>query len=419
MLPQVAAVPAFALPVLDCGPLTPVCDSVSSVPGGVVDAALGGLGQGFVTAASAVSSSTLDAMDATTGVDLGASWFRSNLAVIAVVTLPIVVALFALQVIASVLRREPGGLLRALTGVGKATVGAAVAVVVTQAALTATDGVCEAIAAASGTTVSAAAERAVSLTYLSGPQAAPMLQIVLGLVVLVGCLLLWAVLLFRKAAVLLVVVFAPVAFAGSVFDHTRVWTRRWIEAVVALVACKIVIVVVFVLGAAAFGSTPGAEPDGSASSMASGLSDVLVGCLLLSIAICAPWVTWRLVHWSGVEAGTVLHSTLAASPVPAAARRSGAMATRLGLQAAGTAVAGPGGAAVGSAATAGAGGAGSRSATAPVSAPVVGTGAAPPAARSARPPSPRGPAATTVLDRPNAALGSDSARRSGGAGSAR
>jgi len=47
-----------------------------------------------------------------------------------------------------------------------------------------------------------------------------------------------------------------VAFAGAVWDHTRVWTRRWIEAVVVLVFCKVVIVVVFALGVSAFGSEP-------------------------------------------------------------------------------------------------------------------------------------------------------------------
>jgi hypothetical protein len=37
------------------------------------------------------------------------------------------------------------------------------------------------------------------------------------------------VLLFRKAALVLVAVFAPIAFAGSAWDQTRVWTRRWLE----------------------------------------------------------------------------------------------------------------------------------------------------------------------------------------------
>ncbi len=50
-----------------------------------------------------------------------------------------------------------------------------------------------------------------------------------------GSLLLWAVLLFRKAPSCWLPYSPPIAFAGAVWDHTRVWTRRWIETIVALV----------------------------------------------------------------------------------------------------------------------------------------------------------------------------------------
>ena len=319
------------------GPLDPLCQAAGGLAGSVgtstADMVLGGLGNAFVTAAQAVSRTALAALDATTAVDLSASWFTRNMAVIAAVTLPAVVGLFVLQVLGSVLRREPGGLVRALTGVVKATVGAAVAIGVTQVALTATDGICQVIAASAGTTVAGAAGRFLQLSALAGPGGGPVLQMLLGTAVLVGSLLLWAVLLFRKAAVLLVAVFAPVAFAGAVWDQTRVWTRRWIEAVAALVLCKIVIVVVFVVGVAAFGSD-GTTAGGAAQPSGAALSDLLVGLVLLSIAVFAPWLTWRFVHWSGMEAGTAVHSAVAASPVPAAARSG----VRLGQSAAMSAV---------------------------------------------------------------------------------
>ena len=88
----------------------------------------------------------------------------------------------------------------------------------------------------------------------------------------------------------------------------------------ALVLCKVVIVVVFVVGLGAFGSdgttttpdTSGIQPTATA------LSDLLVGLILLSIAAFAPWLTWRFVHWSGMEAASVLHGTclLYTSPSP-------------------------------------------------------------------------------------------------------
>jgi hypothetical protein len=387
------------------GPLDPVCQAVGGVAGSVggaaSDAVLGGLGSAFVAAAQQVSATALAALDASTNIDLTTAWFRQNVAVIAAVTLPAVVGLFVLQVIASVLRREPGGLVRAVVGVGKAMLGAGLAVAVTQTALLAADQICQYIAGAAGTTVGGAARRFFELTWLAGPQAGPVLQMLLGLALIVGLLLVWGVLLFRKAALMLVAVFAPIAFAGLVWDHTRVWSRRWIEVVVALVFCKVVIVVVFVVGASAFAGV-GPDPRGAAtdSSTPSGsLSDLLVGLLLLSIAVFAPWLTWRFVHWSGMEAASVMHGTVAAGPVPSAIRSSGSQARFMAQSAATSMLLGGAGAAAGAGGAA-SGQAGSAGMAAPstnglssTSAPVSAAGAV------SKPPVPR--SATTTLTRPD------------------
>lgn len=379
----------MTLPWVDvcAGPLDPLCQAAGGVAGSVggaaSDAILGGLGSAFVTAADQVSATALAALDATTGIDLTAGWFTRNVGVIAAITLPAVVGLFVLQVIAAVLRREPGGLVRAVVGVGQAVLGAALAIAVTQTALLAADQICAFIAASANTTVTGAAARFLQLTWLAGPQAGPVLQILLGLAMIAGFLLMWGVLLFRKAALMLVAVFAPIAFAGQVWDHTRVWTRRWIEVVVALVFCKVVIVVVFVVGASAFaGVGPSVPGDGStpASSTASGsLSDLLVGLLLLSVAVFAPWLTWRFVHWSGMEAAAVMHGAVSAGPVPRAMRATGSQArfmaqsaaTTVLLGGAGGAAAGAGGAGASSGAAAGAGGAANSVPASTTSAPTV------------------------------------------------
>lgn len=306
------------------GPIGLACDLVSSATASAQAAAsdyvLGGLGGAFLSASASLGDLALGALDETTTPDLTAEWFRSNLTLVATITLPVLVGLFVAQVIGSVLRREPGGLVRALIGVGKATVGAAFAVALTQLALAAVDGICRAIASASGSTVGEAAARFFLFTALT-TSASPAMQIIVGTLLVVGFLLLWGVLLFRKAALILVVVFAPVAFAGSAWDQTRVWTRRWLEIVAALVFSKIVIVVTFVVGAAAFGA--GTRPGQDAAAQPSGLSNALIGALLLAIAVFAPWLTWRFVHWSGMEAAGVMHSAVAANPI---SRSAGAAA---------------------------------------------------------------------------------------------
>jgi hypothetical protein len=328
-------------PVVCSGPLDPLCSTAGDLVGEVAgtagdvatDAVLGGLGAAFVSAADSVVETSLAALDATTGVNLSAAWFRDNLGVMTAVTLPVVVGLFVLQVITSVVRREPGGLARAAAGAAKATIGAVLAIGVTQAVLLATDGICQAIAHAAGTTIEDAARRFIQLTWLASPAASPALQMLLGLAVIIGAVLLWGVLLFRKAAILLVAVFAPLAFAGSVWDPTRIWVRRWIEVVAALVLSKIVIVVVFVLGASAF-SRPVASTSSSTADMAGSLSDLLVGLLLLSIAVLSPWLTFKFVHWSGIEAGTALQSTVASGGITGAVRSTGTQAKFLATQAA-------------------------------------------------------------------------------------
>ncbi|QTE30055.1 hypothetical protein [Pengzhenrongella sicca] len=311
------------------GLLNTACEVAAGVTGSVNSAAsdyvLGGLGQAFVDAAQSVATMGLASLDTTTAIDLTASWFRANVAVIAAITLPVVVGLFVIQVVTSVLHREPGGLVRAVVGVAKALLGAALALAVTQVALTAVDGICGFIARSAGMTVSAAAGMFFDFARLvSGPS--PVLQMLLGLALIVGFLMLWGVMLFRKAALILIAVFAPIAFAGSAWDQTRVWTRRWLEIVAALVFCKVVIVVVFVVGASAFSgigpTTAGAPATGNPDP--GGLSDVLVGLLLLSIAAFAPWLTWRFVHWSGMEAAAVMNSAVASNPITTGARRAGA-----------------------------------------------------------------------------------------------
>jgi hypothetical protein len=307
-------------------PINPACIAqqvAGTVQTSASDYLLGGLGRAFIESAAQVARASYASLDQTTGIDLTASWFRGNVTVIAAVTLPVVVGLFVLQVLTSVLHREPGGLARAVVGVGKALLGSAVALAVTQTALIAVDGICDFIAASADTTVSAAVDRFFNFVQM-GTSMAPGLQIVVGLLLIVGLIALWGVMVFRKAALLLIAVFAPIAFAGSAWDQTKVWTRRWIEVVAALVFCKVAIVVVFVVGASAFAGV-GPTTNGQVTEASGGqqLSDVLAGLLLLSIAVLAPWLTWRFMHWSGLEAAGVMHSAVAASPVTSGARSAG------------------------------------------------------------------------------------------------
>lgn len=354
------------------GPIGFVCDLVSDTAASAQAAAseyvLGGIANAFVHAAAELGELALSVLNSSTAVDLSAQWLQSNVAVLAAVTLPVLVGLFVIQVATSVLRREAGGLARAVVGVGKAVVGSVLALAVTQLALTAVDEICEAIASAAGTTVADAAGQFFSFTVLASGTS-PGLALIIAVLLCVGFLLLWGVLLFRKAALILIAVFAPIAFAGSVWDQTRMWTRRWMEIVAALVFSKLVIVVVFVVGASAFtGTGPNVAGTEGATEASRSFSDMLVGLLLLAIAVFAPWLTWRFVHWSGMEAATVMHQNVAANPFSRGARATGRQAQFAAQHAALTMLTGGAGSAA-TAAKAGTSAAAARSAVRPAAAP--------------------------------------------------
>ena len=76
----------------------------------------------------------------------------------------------------------------------------------TQTALIAVDGICEFFAASADMTVSAAVGRFFNFVQM-GTAMAPSLQMVVGLILIVGLIALWGVMVFRKAALLLIVVF--------------------------------------------------------------------------------------------------------------------------------------------------------------------------------------------------------------------
>jgi hypothetical protein len=299
--------------------------AAKATAGATANAMLSSIADGFTIAARSVIDGMLSALDASTRVDLRADWFTAETRVIAVVTLPVVVLLFVLQVAGSALRREPGGLARGVVGVGKALVGGAFAILALQAALAACDGMCQAVLAGSGQSIDSLARRLAQVAVGGGN---PILAIIVAVWAIVSAFLLWAVLIIRKALLLVTGAFTMVAFAGSAWDATRIWLRRWVEIAGALVFCKLVIVVVFVLGAGAFGVS------GHGSSRGAALSDVVAGLLLLSVATLAPWLTWQFVHWSGAEIAGGLHQSMARGPVPAAARVGAVTAQRVAASAA-------------------------------------------------------------------------------------
>jgi hypothetical protein len=98
-------------------------------------------------------------------------------------------------------------------------------------------------------------------------------------------------LLMRAAAVYVVVLMLPLAFAAFVWPARRVWATRTVELLVSLILSKFAIVAVLSLAAAAFSQGTG------------GIGQVLVAMTLLLLATFAPWALMRILPFAELAAG--------------------------------------------------------------------------------------------------------------------
>ena len=92
------------------------------------------------------------------------------------------------------------------------------------------------------------------LTALAG---SPFLAFLIGLFMIGAAFALWIELLLREAAVYVVVLMLPLAFAALAWPARRIWAVRAVELLVALILSKFAIVAVLSLGGAAIGASAG------------------------------------------------------------------------------------------------------------------------------------------------------------------
>lgn len=236
-----------------------------------------------------LSATVFQAFSTSTAPRFDQAWWTDNLDLMVVISLPLLVAVFVLQCISAVVRREPSRLGHALLGtlVGTAGVPLAVAVVATCGEV-----VDEISAAILGSRVTADGLR--RMVDISAVLTAGTLGGFLLLAVLLALLALFSlyfVMLIREVALVAFVVFAPIAMASWTWTATRHWLRRWVEVVGALLFSKIAMAVVFALGLSATGN--------SGQGASSGLGTFLAGILLVAMAAFAPLATFSFIHWAG------------------------------------------------------------------------------------------------------------------------
>ncbi len=269
------------------------------VSGGVskvgVAAGLTAVGVWVLVGAKTAISQTAKLIDYTTSPQLRTTWFSSTYwrmaGIAAVLTLPF---LFAAAVQA-VIRSDLALLARAALGyLPLAVLAISVAAPLTMLLLAASDQMSAIVSsAAGGNAARALDEIGGGIGLLSTYDGSPFLAFLLGLLLVGGALALWLELLVREAAVYVVVLMLPLAFAALVWPARRVWAMRAVELLVALILAKFAIVAVLTLAAAGLGHR-----------LLNGPSAMLSGLALVTLAAFAPWAILRLLPMAEVASST-------------------------------------------------------------------------------------------------------------------
>jgi hypothetical protein len=232
-------------------------------------------------------------IDHATTRDLRSPELLRELAITGAIAGVICMGLFVIQVIRGILRREAGALGRALSGLVVATIGTTFALAATQALLTAVDALSAGVVQATmGTNISGLGAKLTAIRLSSTGNPATVL--LLSLVILSAVVIVWAAMLARKLMLLVAAVLAPIAFTGAVADFSRAWVRRWIEFVVAMVVCKLLLVIILSIGVAVLDGA-GQASDGATQAT----TQMVGGALVLLLGGLTPWIAIKTCTFAG------------------------------------------------------------------------------------------------------------------------
>jgi type IV secretion system protein TrbL len=285
--------------VCDVPVISGVCDVAGDAAGALVSAPFDWLAQSMGHAAGWMFEAVWNIFDSTTMVDVTSSQYTKVYNILFGVAVFVMLGFFMLQVIGGMIRREPAALSRAALGLAKSILGSFVALTLLATALEITDQLCIGIVHAAGTNMEQMGDRIVLLTgglltlNIAAPGAGAIVTIFVAGLAIGAAVIVWISLLIRKALLLLAIVFAPIALAGSSWDHTRAWMSKWASFVIALIVSKVVLVVIFLLATAQVS----APIDGDLQSV----SDPIAGVVLMLIAGFAPYLTYKAISFMGFD----------------------------------------------------------------------------------------------------------------------
>lgn len=292
--------------------LNPLCQAGQLVAGAassVATSAFDEVAKEFGKVASAAVTWLWGQVSGATAISLTSAGIETVLVATGAIATLIAMMLFVIQVSVSALRHEPGGLGRAVRGLGVAFVGSAFAISATGILLAAVDQLSSGVVSfAFHTNLSGLGTKLVVVSALSGGSPAGLLLI--SLVLLLAVVMVWGALMIRKLLILVSAVFAPLAFSGATADITRGWVRKWIELTIALIASKLILVIIFMLGLSVLDGA--GQASGTSGDLGQSVTQLAIGILILLLGGLAPWAAIKLVHFTGEHFAAVgAHGTVA------------------------------------------------------------------------------------------------------------
>lgn len=276
--------------------VSPLCQASAAVAGqaaNAADGAFSGIASHFTVAATDATEWLWQELDTATSLDLDSPQLLREMAATAAIAAVLCLGLFVIQVAASVLRREPAGLTRGLSGLVVSFIGSAFALVATRALLGAVDALSAGVVAYTLDTNIAGIGAMLEFTKLASVQN-PAVALLFSAVILAAVVIVWAAMMVRKMMLLIAAVLAPLAFAGATADITRAWTRRWIEFVCAMVVSKLLLVIILSIGVSVL---TGAGQDGGAVTQTG--TQLAAGSLILLMGGLSPWIAIKMFSFAG------------------------------------------------------------------------------------------------------------------------
>lgn len=237
--------------------------------------------------------------DTTTLVDVTSEGYISVYNLVFGIAVFVMLLFFCLQLITGLIKRDPTALSRAALGLAKSVLGSFVVITLTGLALEIVDQLSTGIIQAAGETTESMGDKITLLAAglaginIAAPGVGAIVTIFLAGLAISAAAIVWLSLLIRKALLLVAVVLAPLAFSGSAWDASRGWVSKWAMFVIALIASKLVLVVMFLVAITQVSAPIDAD-------LAS-ISDPIAGVVLMAMAAFAPYLTYKFIAFVGFD----------------------------------------------------------------------------------------------------------------------